>query len=305
MVNSNCLELKNINFFYKKNNFILKDLNIKFVGGKIIALLGINGSGKTTLFKILTGIYKSHSGSFFYNGELINNDNILDYKSLLGFMPEYLQLYKNMTVRDVLKLLGSLKGYEDFDLEDVLNTVFLQEHSHKKVKALSKGMKQRLNLAQAIIGKPKIILFDEPSNGFDCGSISMFYMILRKLVNEGAIVLLSSHHLTEIYGNVDKVVILSNGSIIKTIDIDVFEYDDSFLCKEVFVLIDGKIKIEEVQALNKKFPDITIKGDNILFGRVNNKIIVDLILEIIKLNLCIKDIKIENKILEDTLVSLS
>lgn len=302
MVSYNCLELRGINFFYKKNNFILKDLNVQFFGGKIIALLGINGSGKTTLFKILTGVYKSY-GSLFYNGKVINNDNILYYKSLIGFMPEYLQLYKNMTVRNVLELLGSLKGYENFDLESVLDTVFLQEHSYKKIKALSKGMKQRLNLAQAIIGNPRIILFDEPSNGFDCGSITMFYSVLRRLVNEGAIVLLSSHHLTEIYGNVDKVLILSNGSIIKTIDVDGFDYNDNVLCKEIFILVD-KIDTDVLFFLNKKFPDINIKKNSILFGRVNNKIIIDLVLELIKLNLNIKDIRIENKVLEDILVNL-
>jgi len=305
MVKVDCLELKNIDFFYKKNNFILKNLSVKFFGGKITALLGINGSGKTTLFKILTGIYKPGSGFFSYNDKLISSDNILFYKSLLGFMPEYLQLYKNMYVKDVLRLLGDLKGYKNFDLDGILDTVFLLEHSNKKVKALSKGMKQRLNLAQAIIGDPKIILFDEPSNGFDCGSITMFYGILRRIVSKGSIVLLSSHHLTEIYGNVDKVLILSDGCIIKEINIDFFDNNDDFLCKEIFILLNDVIKYDIFLFLKKKFLGIKIKDGNILFGRVNNKIIVDLILEIIKLNLNIKDIRIENKILEDTLVNLS
>jgi len=305
MVKINCLKLDNVDFSYKKGNYVLKDLNIKFLGGKITALLGINGSGKTTLFKILTGIYKPQNGFFSYNDKLITNENIISYKSVLGFMPEYLQLYKNMVVKDVLQLLGSLKGYENFDLEGVLDTVFLLEHSNKKVKALSKGMKQRLNLAQAIIGDPKIILFDEPSNGFDCSSITMFYGILRRIVSKGSIVLLSSHHLTEVYGNVDKVLILSNGSIIKELDIDFFDSDDSLLCREVFILLDRKINYTIFSFLNKMFSGIKIRNGNVLFGRANNKVIVNLILEIIKLNLIIKDIKIENKILEDTLVSLS
>jgi len=305
MVNIDLLELKNIDFSYKKNNFVLKNLNVKFFGGKITALLGINGSGKTTLFKILTGVFKTTSGSIFYNDKLINKNNIIEYKSLLGFMPEYLQLYKNMYVKDVLNLLADLKGYKNFDLNGILDTVFLLEHSNKKVKALSKGMKQRLNLAQAIIGDPKIILFDEPSNGFDCGSITMFYGILKRIVSKGSIVLLSSHHLTEIYGNVDKVLILSDGQIIKEIDMDLFDYNNNLLYKEVYIQLKNKIKYETFSFLNLKFTDIKIKDSYILFGRVNNKIIIDLILEIIKLNLTIKDIRIENKILEDALVNLS
>lgn len=303
MVKENKLELKNISFSYKKDNYILKDLNANFNSGEIIALLGINGSGKTTLFKILTGIYKPSNGEVIHNGEKITDTNITEFKAILGFMPEYLQLYKNMTVKEVLKLLSELKGYENSNLEEVLNAVYLIEHANKKVKALSKGMKQRLNLAQAIIGHPKIILFDEPSNGFDCGSISMFYKILRYMVNNGAIALLSSHHLTEIYGNVDKVLILSDGSIIKEICIDNFNYEENFLYKELYLkLDDSHDKI--LYTIKKNFKEINIEN-NILHGRVNNKIIINLISELVKLNIKIKDIRIDNKILEDILLKLS
>lgn len=305
MVKNSFIELKDINFSYKKDIFILKNLNTKIYSGKITALLGINGSGKTTLFKILTGLCKPSSGLFFFNDILIDNKSILYYKSFLGFMPEFLQLYSNMLVKDVLSFLAGLKGYNNINLDEILNLVFLSEHANKKVKALSKGMKQRLNLAQAIIGDPKIILFDEPSNGFDCGSIAMFYAILRQLADKGAIVLISSHHLTEIYGNVDNVLILSNGSIIKEIDINVFSLNDSFLFKEIFVLVDDVIDSISLSLLSRKFPDINVKNFNIFYGRVNNKIIIDLILFLLDLNFSIKDIRIENKILEDMLIRLS
>lgn len=303
MVNNNFIELKDINFFYKQNVFILKNLNARILGGKITALLGINGSGKTTLFKILTGLCKPSSGLFFYNNININNDTVLSYKKDLGFMPEFLQLYKDMCVKDVLYFFSELKGCKDVNFDDVLKTVFLLEHSNKKVKALSKGMKQRLNLAQAILGNPKIILFDEPSNGFDCGSITMFYSILRKLADKGAIVLLSSHHLTEIYGNVDNVLILSNGSIIKEFDINAFNLEDNVLFKELYIRVDDLDKIS-LTLLNSKFPNINIRN-NILYGRVNNKFILDLILFLLDNELSIRDIRIDNKILEDILLSLS
>ncbi|HIH2763275.1 MAG TPA: ABC transporter ATP-binding protein [Candidatus Azoamicus sp.] len=305
MVEKNNLELKNISFSYKKNHFVLNNLNTQFNNGEIIALLGINGSGKTTLFKILTGIYKSSTGSILYNNKEITEKNIIDFKGILGFMPEYLQLYKNMTVTNVLKLLSSLKGYENSNIEDILKSVYLLEHANKKVKALSKGMKQRLNLAQAIIGNPKIILFDEPSNGFDCSSITMFYKILRNMTNNGAIALLSSHHLTEIYGNVDKVLILSNGSIIKEICIDNLNYDDNFLYKEIYIILDENTNTDLYNIINNQFKELNIKNKNIIYGRVNNKIIIDLITMLTKLNLKIKDIKIDNKILEDILINLS
>jgi ABC-type multidrug transport system ATPase subunit len=305
MVSNNILELKNISFFYKKDNFVLKDLNAKFSSGKITALLGINGSGKTTLFKILTCLEKSYSGSFFYNNMEIKSHTELSYKSKLGFMPEFLQLYNDMYITDVLKFLGDLKGYENFDLNYVLDLVNLLKHSHKKVKALSKGMKQRLNLAQAIIGDPKIILFDEPSNGFDCGSITMFYKILRKLADAGSIVLISSHHLTEIYGNVDNVLILSNGNIIRDIDINIFNDKDSeSLYKEIIIKIDNYNNLKDIENILYKYPDIKIKN-KFLYGKSNTVNFINLILDLVKININIKNIQIENKILEEILEELS
>ncbi|HIH2762952.1 MAG TPA: ABC transporter ATP-binding protein [Candidatus Azoamicus sp.] len=304
MVSKNYIELKNVEFFYKKNVFILKNLSAKILGGKITALLGINGSGKTTLFKILTGLYNPSSGAFFYNNLNIDSDTVCFYKKDLGFMPEFLQLYKDMYVKDVLRFFAELKGFNNVNFDEILNTVFLLEHSNKKVKALSKGMKQRLNLAQAIIGNPKVVLFDEPSNGFDCGSITMFYTILRKLADSGAVVLLSSHHLTEIYGNVDNVLILSNGVIIKEFDINSFESDDNFLFKELYVSVDNLNNLT-LFLLSEKFSCFNVKNNNVLYGRASNKSILDLILFLLDMQVSIRDIRIDNKILEDMLLKLS
>lgn len=304
MVKTNNLILKNISFYYKKEKFIINDLTTTFEGGKIIALLGINGSGKTTLFKILTGIFDPLKGDLIYNNIIITKKNIMQYKSNIGFMPEFLYLYKNMYIKDVLKLLGDLKGYDKFDINNILKTVFLLEHANKKVKALSKGMKQRLNLAQAIIGNPKIILFDEPSNGFDCGSISMFYKILRNLAQNGTIVLISSHHLTEIYGNVDKVLILSDGKIIK--EINITDIDNDILYKELNITLKYPLNNEIINILKTDFKLITFanKFHNII-TRANTHIIINIILFLTKLNIEIKDIKINEKILEDILINLT
>ncbi|HFL8824356.1 MAG TPA: ABC transporter ATP-binding protein [Candidatus Azoamicus sp. OHIO1] len=305
MVSVNCLEFKDICFYYKEDNLILDYLNAKFVGGKIIALLGINGCGKTTLFKILTGVYRPKNGTLSYNGAVIDSHNILEYKSTIGYMPEFLQMYNNMYIRDVLKLLADLKGYKFIDIDEVLLMVSLSQHSHKKVKALSKGMKQKLNLAQAIVGNPKVILFDEPSNGFDCGSIDVFYNILRKIASTGAIVLISSHHLVEIYGNVDNVVILSKGKIIKEVDINCMDYNDNFTYKEILIFIDGYFDDDFLLYLRKNCINVSIKRNNVLSGRVNNKIFIGLLLEIIRRNFTIRDIRLEDKILEEMLLDLS
>lgn len=305
MVEKNCLELKNISFFYKKDKLILKNLSFKIYSGTITALLGINGSGKTTLFKILTRIHDNFSGEMLYNNNVINKNNILEYKSKIGFMPENLQMYKNLTVKSLLELLADLKGYKNLDINGILDSVFLIEHSDKKIHMLSKGMKQRLNLAQSIMGNPDIILFDEPSNGFDCGSISIFYTLLKRMVNRGATILLSSHHLTEIYGNVDRVLILSEGKIIKDININLNSESNEFFLKEVFILLNNDLNKNILSILFNNFIGLKIKNKNLLFGIFNIKTILLLILELTKLNLIIKDIKIEEKILEKLLINLT
>lgn len=302
----NYLTLENICFSYKKNDYVLKNLNIKISSGKIIALLGTNGSGKTTLFKILTGIYQQSSGYITYNEQKITSQNITAYKGSLGFMPEFLSLYKNMSVKEVLTLLADLKGWSNFDISSILKTVFLLEHSEKKIKALSKGMKQRLNLAQAIIGNPKIILFDEPSNGFDCGSITMFYNILKQLSKSGSIVLISSHHITEIYGNVDEVLILSNGTIIKNINIATLTNNANSLHKELYVKLTDKSQELELYAIKKYFPLIKINTNEMsLILRANTELIISAISHLIQSNIKISDIRINDKILEDILTNLS
>lgn len=305
MVNINCIELRDIYFYYRKENFILDNLNIKFYGGKLTALLGINGCGKTTIFKILTCLCKPQAGSLLYNNVVVDSNNVLEYKSQVGFMPEFLQIYQNMYVKDVLYLLADLKGCSNFDVDELLERVFLSLHSNKKVKALSKGMKQKLNLAQAILGDPKIILFDEPSNGFDCGSIDAFYSILRTMADRGSIVLISSHHLTEIYSNVDRVVILSNGNIVKEFDIGFVDNSKDFTYKDISICVEGVFDNEFLNVLSFNYGHIFVKKNRFLIGRVSNSVFINLIVELIKRNYVIKDIRVEDKILENMLMDLS
>jgi len=216
------LKLNNINFYYKnRNKNIINKLNTEFKAGQITALIGNNGSGKTTLLKIISGLFFPKTGTISIDNIFISKKNILFYKNLVGYMPEFLSLYPEMKVNEILKFLASLKNVEQCPktINTILGLVNLLQHSNKKVKTLSKGMKQRLNLAQALILKPPIILFDEPSNGLDYISILIFYKILKILSSYGSIIILSSHHLNEVYYNVNRVIVLSKGTIVKEINI--------------------------------------------------------------------------------------
>lgn len=211
----NGLTIENIKFSYKTGQNVLHNINAHFESGKITALLGNNGSGKTTLLKILSYIFTPQSGQVFLRGKPINRENLLNYKKLVGFMPELLQLYPEMRVIDALNFLAHLKECERHTVMETLEKVDLCSQAKVKIKRLSKGMKQRLNLAQAIVNSPQMVILDEPSNGLDYSGMIRFYGILRQLADEGAMVLISTHQLTEVLAHVDKIIILSHGKIVK------------------------------------------------------------------------------------------
>lgn len=306
MKKQNYIELKDINFFYKKNKYILKNLNAKFFPGEITAILGANGCGKTTLIKILAGIMNPYSGNIKYLGEEVNKKNILKYKEKIGFMPEFLNLYQEMSILNLMKFLMSLKKktYDEKKIFEILKLVNLDDKKYKKIKSLSKGMKQRLNLAQSIIIDPKIILFDEPSNGFDCTSIEIFYNILKKLSNQGSIIIISSHHLYEIQNNVDKILIISKGNIAKEVRKNDFEKGNENEKKICTFYTKAKINEKNIIELKNNFPEIKIKNNNIITCKVYQKDIFNLISEIHNRNIIYKNINILNIELENKLKNI-
>ena len=208
MINKPTLAVNNLTFAYNRKVPILNGINLMFEPGKITALLGINGSGKTTLLRILAGITHANSGEIIYGKLDVNKNNVLEYKGYISYMPELLQLYPNMTTYNVLAFLAQLKNCSKQEVMQTFKKVGLETDYQKKVQSLSKGLKQRLNLAQALLGKPKIIICDEPSNGFDCDGVKIFYSLLRELADQGAIVIITTHLFSELFSHVDNIPIL-------------------------------------------------------------------------------------------------
>ncbi len=290
------LELNDIYFYYNKTKLILNNICVVFSSSIITSILGINGSGKTTLFKILSGIYKPNKGFIIYNDVLINDNNLINYKYNVGFMPEFLYLYRNMKVKDVLLLLSKLKKCENVNIYDILDIVHLNNYSNCKVGDLSKGLKQRLNLGQAIIGNPDIIILDEPTSGFDYKSIKVFYSILRQISNLGSIILLSNHNLGEVYNNVDKVLVLSNGNIKYNINIDFFYFDLNIL-KYISILINF-CEFDFIYYICNEHDFIKINNNFIIYGKILLFNIFKLLNMIINININILDFKINDINLE-------
>ena len=190
-------------------------VDIHINAGEMIALAGHNGAGKSTLMKMLLGLLTPTSGSISING---HGATSLAARQLIGYLPEIVALYPNMTGFETLDFFADLKHVSRERNRELLTRVGIIEAAKKRVGTYSKGMRQRLALAQALLGQPKILLLDEPTTGLDPASRADFYRILDELRAQGTAILLSSHALAELADQADRIVIMKSG--VKTADGD-------------------------------------------------------------------------------------
>ncbi len=193
----------------------LDNVNIEVEEGKIFALLGPNGAGKTTLIKILLKLIKPTSGSAYIFGNPINSSK---QEVGIGYLPEFFQVPKYFTAFALLKYLGELSGLSGrlltSRIEEVLSLVDLADVAYKKVSTFSKGMTQRLGIAQAILHNPEILFLDEPTEGLDPVGRKIVRELLIRLRNEGKTIFLNSHLLSEVELIADSIAILKKGRVI-------------------------------------------------------------------------------------------
>ena len=190
-------------------------VDIHINAGEMIALAGHNGAGKSTLMKMLLGLLTPTSGSISINGHSATS---LAARQLIGYLPEIVALYPNMTGFETLDFFAGLKHGSRERNRELLTRVGIIEAAKKRVGTYSKGMRQRLALAQALLGQSKILLLDEPTTGLDPASRADFYRILDELRAQGTAILLSSHALAELADQADRIVIMKSG--VKTADGD-------------------------------------------------------------------------------------
>ncbi|MBF0109160.1 MAG: ABC transporter ATP-binding protein [Magnetococcales bacterium] len=191
----------------------LRGLNLEVPPGICLALLGHNGAGKSTLMKILLGVTRGTSGSVRVLGVEPGRSG-LDFRRQLGFLPENVAFYEEMTGVETLNYFARLKGIPRQRGLELLARVGIEHAAGRRVKTFSKGMRQRLGLAQALLGEPRLLLLDEPTTGLDPMLRLEFFRIIRELVDNGTTVLLSSHILTELEARTDRVAILREGRLV-------------------------------------------------------------------------------------------
>jgi Cu-processing system ATP-binding protein len=187
--------------------------------GETVALVGHNGAGKTTLFKLMLGLARPSAGTIRVLGEDPAAGEFAARRRL-GYLPESVSFNAALTGREVLSFYARLKDEPVAKTLELLDRVGLASASARRIGTYSKGMRQRLGLAQALIGEPKLLLLDEPTTGLDPALRLEFYEIVQELRNRGATVVLSSHALTELEERTERVVIMNQGIIVANGSLD-------------------------------------------------------------------------------------
>ena len=209
------IEVKNLTKKYG-GNVAVDDVSFKIRGGKIYGFLGPNGAGKSTTMNIIAGSLAATSGSVLINGCDICDDPI-EAKKQIGYLPEIPPLYADMTPEEYLRFVARAKGVKPTKIDKQVNTVMEQtgitHMKHRLISGLSKGYKQRVGIAQAMLGDPDVIILDEPTVGLDPQQIIDIRALIRKL-GESKTVILYSHILAEIREVCDHIIIISRGKIV-------------------------------------------------------------------------------------------
>ena len=181
--------------------------------GELFGLIGHNGAGKSTLFKMMLGLIPLTSGEIRIDGAQVGGASFRAIRRKVGYLPENIVLYDNLTGLETLHFFARLKGVAPGDAQRVLDLVGLTQAAQRRVREYSKGMRQRLGIAQALLGTPSILFLDEPTTGLDPEAIRNFYTILRQLKSEGVTMIITSHILAEIQERVDRLAIMATGKV--------------------------------------------------------------------------------------------
>lgn len=181
--------------------------------GEIFGLIGHNGAGKSTLFKMMLGLVSATQGEILVGGASVRGRGFRAARRHLGYLPENVVLYDNLSGLETLRFFARLKHAPQAQCQPVLERVGLAHAGSRPVREYSKGMRQRLGFAQALLGQPRVLFLDEPTNGLDPQAIRDFYATLRGLQAEGVTVIITSHILAELQERVDRLAIMSAGKI--------------------------------------------------------------------------------------------
>lgn len=250
------IEVRNLTKKYG-DHFAVQDISFSLEKGKIYGLLGPNGAGKSTTMNIMTGYIAATSGEVIIEGHDIFKE-AEEAKKHIGYLPEIPPLYMDMTVWEYLFTVADLKGVPKSErksmIGDVMEKVMITNMKDRLIKNLSKGYKQRVGIAQTLIGNPDIIILDEPTVGLDPKQIIEIRTLIKQL-GEDHTVLISSHILSEIGAVCDHVVIINEGHLVVS---DSTENLEKLFKGQDILCLSAQGELEKIQNILREFPALSI-----------------------------------------------
>ena len=245
------IEVKNL-FKYYGEQAAVKDISFNVKSGEIVAFLGPNGAGKSTTMKVITGYIPASSGNATVCGMPVNVDS-LDTRQIIGYLPEHNPLYLDMYVKEYMGFVAKIYKMSDVKdrVSDMIKRVGLEVEQDKKIGALSKGYRQRVGIAQAIIHDPKVLILDEPTSGLDPNQLVEIRELIRTIGKEKT-VMLSTHIMQEVEAICDRVVIINKGEIVADDKASALANESNV--QTVFVEFDksvSKSQLKKITAISK------------------------------------------------------
>ena len=281
------IEVKNL-FKYYGSQAAVKDVSFKVKNGEIVGFLGPNGAGKSTTMKIITGYISANSGTVKVCGKDVSVDS-LDTRKLIGYLPENNPLYLDMYVKEYLTFVGNIYRVPNIKsrVEEMIKKVGLEVEQNKKIGQLSKGYRQRVGLAQAIIHDPEVLILDEPTSGLDPNQLVDIRNLIKSIGKEKT-VMLSTHIMQEVEAICDRVVIINRGEIVADNTAKDLQYEgslqtvyvefDSTLTRNRLKKIPGVGRIEQLGEgwLLETSEDIDLRKSVAQFAQQNNLLTITL-----------------------------
>lgn len=198
------------------NQRALDGVSISINSGEIVGILGPNGAGKSTLMKIITGFLHPEEGSVWINGAVVEGST-LENRRQIGYLPENNPLYTDLYVAEYLEYVAGIYRLKNIDshVKEMIGLTGLENEKHKKIGALSKGYRQRVGIAQALIHDPSVLILDEPTSGLDPSQIVEIRQLIRN-ISINKTVMLSTHIMQEVEALCDRIMIINHGKIVAT-----------------------------------------------------------------------------------------
>ena len=242
------IEVTNLSKYYGEQAAV-RDITFSVGKGEIVGFLGPNGAGKSTTMKIITGFIPSTSGEVKVCGLPVDVDS-LDTRQLIGYLPEHNPLYLDMYVKEYLEFVAKIYKMSDVRdrVSDMVKAIGLDVEQNKKIGALSKGYRQRVGLAQAIIHDPQVLILDEPTSGLDPNQLVEIRELIKKIGKQKT-VMLSTHIMQEVEAICDRVVIINKGQIVADDKASILQIDKGH--QTVYVEFEGTVSKNQLSKIKQ------------------------------------------------------